>query len=77
MRGYGSHLIFKELSKFSCKVSVIPNGLEKYMSFTLGNNIIFIDSMLFLNSSLSKLAGNLSDFKYLSSVFIGEKLELV
>ena len=41
LRGYDSHLIFKELSKFSCRVSVIPNGLEKYMSFTLDNNIFF------------------------------------
>ena len=25
-----SHLIFKELSKFNCGISVIPNALEKY-----------------------------------------------
>ena len=30
LKGYGSHLIFKELSKFNCKISVIPNGLENY-----------------------------------------------
>ena len=47
LRGYDRHLIFKELSKFNCKISVIPNGLEKYLSFTLNNNIVFIDSMLF------------------------------
>ena len=41
LRGYDSHLIFKELSKFNCSVSVIPNGLEKYMSFPLGKNIVF------------------------------------
>ena len=79
MRGYDSHLIFKELSKFEYKVSVIPNGLEKCMSFTLNNNIVFIDSMLFLNSSLDKLVKNLSseDFNYFSEEFSGEKLELV
>ena len=79
MKGYDSHLIFKELSKFDCKVSVTANGLEKYRSFTLNKNIVFIDSMLFLNSLLDKLAGNLGgeDFKYLSSVFSGEKLDLV
>ena len=77
LKGYDSHLIFKELNKFNCRVSVIPNGLEKYMSFTLGKNFVFIDSMLFMNSSLDKLAKNLSDFKYLSSVFSGEKLKLV
>ena len=77
LKGYDSHLIFKELSKFNCSVSVILNGLEKHMSFTLGKNIVLIHSMLFMNSSLDKLAKNLRHFKYLSSVFSGEKLELV
>ena len=77
LRGYDSRLIFEELNKFNCSISVIPNGLEKYMSFSLGKNIVFIDSMLFLNSSLDKLVSNLNDFKYLSSEFSGKKLELV
>ena len=49
------------------------------MSFTLGNNIVFINSMLFMNSSLDKLVKNLGseDFKYLSSVYNGEQLKLV
>ena len=78
LKGYDSHLIFKQLSKFGCSVIVIPNGMEKYISFSLGKNI-FIDSMLFLNGSLDKLGKNLSseDFKYLSKVFSNEKLELV
>ena len=73
LRGYDSHLIFKELSKFDCKINVVPNGLEEYMSLTLGNNIIFIDSMLFSNSSLDNLVKNLGseDFKYLSEEFSG------
>ena len=33
LRGCDSHLIFSELDKFDVKVSVIPNGLEKYMAF--------------------------------------------
>ena len=33
LRGYDSHLIFNELDKFDVKISVIPNGLEKYMAF--------------------------------------------
>ena len=33
LRGYNSHLIFSELDKFDVKISVIPNGLEKYMAF--------------------------------------------
>ena len=77
LRGYDSHLIFKKLSKFNCNINVILNGLEKYMSFTLNKNIIFIDSMLFLNSSLDKLVKNSKDFKYLSIIFKGKELELV
>ena len=26
LRGYDSHLIFKELIKFNCKINAIPNG---------------------------------------------------
>ena len=33
MRGYDSHLIFCDLNKFDVKISVIQNGLEKYMAF--------------------------------------------
>ena len=65
LKDYDSHLIFKELSKFNCKISVIPNGLEKYMSFSL-NSLVFIDSMSFMNSSLDKLVKNLSDSDFLS-----------
>ena len=68
-------MIFKDLSKLDCKISVIPNGLKKYMTFTLNNNIVFIDSMWLMNSSLDKLAKNLSDedFKYLSEEFCVKK----
>ena len=67
LKGYDSHLIFKGLSKFNCKISVIPSGLENYTSITLNNNIVFIDSMLFMKSILGKLVKKLSDknFKYL------------
>ena len=56
-------------SKFSVKISVIPNGLEKYMTLTINKNLVFcFGSMLFMNSSFDKLVKNLSDkdFKYLS-----------
>ena len=33
LRGYGSQLMFNELDKFDVKISVIPNGLGKYMAF--------------------------------------------
>ena len=79
LKGYDSHLIFKRLSKFNAKISVIPNGLEKYMAFTLNKNLVFIDSMLFMNSSLDKLVKNLSDkdLKYLNEEFSNEQLKLV
>ena len=79
LRGNGSHLIIKEISKFDVKVSVIPNGLEKYMVFTINTNLVFIDSTQFMNSSLDSLVKNLSDnnFKYLSEEFSGEFLDLV
>ena len=78
LKSYDSNLIFKEVSKFDVRMSVIPNGLEKYMPFSL-NNLIFIDSILFMNSSLDKLVKNLNseDFKYLSEEFRREKVELV
>ena len=67
LKGYDSHLIFSELNKFSMKINVIPYRLEKYMAFFLDRNIVFIDIMQFMNSSLDKIAKNLSDnnFKYL------------
>ena len=80
LKGYDSHSIFKELSRFNnLKISVIPNGLEKYMAFTVNKNLVFIDSMQFMNSSLDKLVKNLNDkdFKYLSEEFSGEQLKLV
>ena len=40
LKGYDSHLVFKELSKSNVKISVAPNGLEKYMAFTLNKNCL-------------------------------------
>ena len=61
MRGFDGHLIFSELNKFNLKINVIPNRLEKCMALFLGKNLVFIDSMQFMNSSLDKLVKNLSD----------------
>ena len=55
LKGYDSHLIFKELGKFNVKISVIPNGLEKYLAFTINKNLVFIDSMQFMNCSHDNL----------------------
>ena len=67
------------LHKFDVKISVIPNGLEKYMAFFVGKNLVFIDSMQFMNSSLDKLVKNLSDedFKYLVEEFGSRNLEIL
>ena len=61
LRDYDSHLIIKEIIKFDVKVIVIPNGLEKYMAFNINRNLVFIDSMQFMNSSLDSLVKNLMD----------------
>ena len=79
LRGYENHLIIKEVSKFDVKLSVITNGLEKYMAFTINRNLVFIDSVQFMNSSLDSLVKNLSDhdFVCLSEEFSGKFLKLV
>ena len=48
-------VIFNELDKFDVNISVMQNGLEKYMAFFLNKNLAFIDIMQFMNSSLIKL----------------------
>ena len=52
-------------------MNVIPNGLEKYMSFTINNKLNFIDSIQFLSTLLDSLIKRLSKdgFKYLSQEF--------
>ena len=60
-------------------INAIPNNMEKYMAFTLGYNLVFIDSFQFMRSSLDKLASNLSkdSFKYTSEQFKGKAFELM
>ena len=41
LRDYDSHLIMQEIDKFDEKISAIPNGLEKYMTFTINKNFGF------------------------------------
>ena len=45
VRGYVSHLFMKKICKFDEKVTLIPNGLEKYRAFTINENLVFIDNM--------------------------------
>ena len=49
------------------------------MAFTIKTNLVFIDSMQFMNSSLDSLMKNLSDndFKHFSEEFSGEFLQLI
>ena len=79
LKGYDSHLVIKKIGKFDVRVSVIPNGFEKYTAFTINRNPVFIDSMQFMNSSLDSLVKILSDndFKYLPEKFSGQFLKLV
>ena len=55
------------------------NGLEKYMTYFLNKNLVFIDSIQFKNSSLEKLVKNLSDddFKYLTKELDSKNLEFL
>ena len=68
----------QELGKLNLKLNVIPNGLEKYMSFSINNKLSFIDNLQFLSSSLDSLVKNLAkdDFKYLSQEFDYNVLDL-
>ena len=49
------------------------------MAFFVNKNLVFIDSMQFINSSLDKLVKNLSDedFKYLVKEFGSENLKIL
>ena len=49
------------------------------MAFFLNKNLVFIDSMQFMNSSLETLVQNLSDndFKYLTQEFCSKNFELL
>ena len=68
LRNYDIHVIVQELGKFNLKIDGIPNGLEKYISFTINNKLSFIGNFQFLSFLLDSLLKNLSkdEFKYLS-----------
>ena len=68
----------QELGKFNFKINITPNGIEKYMSFSINNKINFINSFQFFSSSLNSLVKNLgkADYNYLSQEFDNEVLYL-
>ena len=55
----------QELGKCNLKVNVITNRVEKYMSFTINNKLVFNDSFQFLRP-----------LKYLSQEFDNNVLDL-
>ena len=93
LRGYDSHFIMQEIGAIVKKhayknnkgeekqmnINAIPNNMEKYMAFMLGNHLTFIDSFQFMSSSLDKLVSNLpaEALKYTSKRFQNEKLNLM
>ena len=93
LRGYDSHFIMQQIGEIAKKhaytnkkgekqdlnINAIPNNMEKYMAFMLGNHLTFIDSFQFMSSSLDKLVSNLpkESFKYTSEEFTGKELSLM
>ena len=79
LKGYDSHLIFSVLHKFNLKIKCNTKWIRKIHGILLNKNLVFIDSMQFMNSSLDKLVKNLSDedFKYLVEEFGSDNLELL
>ena len=88
-----SHLIMQQIGEIANKhgytnkkgekqdlnINAIPNNMEKYMAFMLGNHLTFIDSFQFMSSSLDKLVSNLpkDDLIYTSKAFKGRRLDLM
>ena len=74
LRGYDSHFIMQEIGEIVKKhtyknkkgedkqmnINTIPNNMEKYLAFMLGNHLTFIDSFQFMSSSLEKLVNNMT-----------------
>ena len=93
LRGYDSQFIMQQIGEIAknyaykdkqgkeqpLKINAIPNNMEKYMAFMLGNHLTFIDSFQFMSSSLDKLVSNLPKeaLKYTSEEFTGKELSLV
>ena len=93
LRGYDSHFIMQEIGAIvknhayknkkgedkQMNINAIPNNIEKYMAFMLGNHLTFIDSFQFMSSSLEKLVSNMpkESFKYTSEVFEGKEFDLM
>ena len=42
LRDYKGHLVIQKTVKFDVEIDVIPNGLEKYMAFTINKNLFLL-----------------------------------
>ena len=60
-------------------INAIPNNMEKYMAFMLGDHLTFIDSFQFMSSNLDRFVSNLpkKTLKYISEKFRGKKFDLM
>ena len=58
----------QEPGKFNFEINIMPNELEKYMSFIINNKLRFIDSLPFLSFSLNSSVKNMDKdgFNYFS-----------
>ena len=62
----------QEVGKLNLKIRIIPNALEKYMSFNINDKLRLIDSFQFLSSLLDSLVKNLNknDFLNKKSIWV-------
>ena len=59
-KGYDSHFIARALTRqLGEKITVIGQGMEKYLTISLGKYLVFKDSLQFLGASLQTLGENL------------------
>ena len=67
LENYDAHFKMQQLGKFDLKENVVPNELQKLMSFNLGNKLVSIYSQQFVSSSLDSEVKKLgeNDFKHL------------
>ena len=82
-RGYDGHFITQALKHYTGeKINVIGQGMEKYLTLSLGKYLVFKDTLQFLSFSLQTLADNMSKggiekFKHLKLQFPNTRDDLL